>query len=254
MRILRTLTLSVAALLLSVMSWASTIVYTFKVVDDSGVPVAGATLAQNTVKSLASGTLGNTVNGLTLPPVDLGNGDYGLAYDAEGSNGEILVNFTASKVGSTLSGQNASISLNLTKDSSRLLNADVATSTRLATSGYTAPPTAVQVRQEMDANSTQLAAHTTAIAALPTAGGIASAVLAANVGTGVNVGQALLASMKNLKSYQPARDTVAHTQLVKYFIPGTADNAAAAGTGTVLFTATVHYATDNSTILYTTYN
>jgi hypothetical protein len=40
-------------------------------------------------------------------------------------------------------------------------NLDVATSTRLATSGYTAPstaPTVTAIRQEIDANSTQLAA------------------------------------------------------------------------------------------------
>jgi ABC-type phosphate/phosphonate transport system substrate-binding protein len=36
-------------------------------------------------------------------------------------------------------------------------NLDVAVSSRLATSGYTTPPTAVQNRQEMDSNSTKLA-------------------------------------------------------------------------------------------------
>lgn len=132
--------LLIAALLtLLLPSWASTIVYRFRIVDDSNAPVAGATIVQNTTKSFAAATLGNAVAGLTLTPTDLGNGDYGIAYDPEGSNGEVIVNYTVSKVGSTITGSNASISVVLTKDSSRVLNADAAVSTRLPTSGYTAP-------------------------------------------------------------------------------------------------------------------
>ena len=82
----------------------------------------------------------------------------------------------------------------------------------------------------------------------------ATLVLTANTGNGMTVAQALQNSVKNLKYYQPAKNTVAHTQVVIYFVPGTSDAAAAAGTGTPLYTATIHYATDNSTLLYVTYN
>jgi hypothetical protein len=61
-------------------------------------------------------------------------------------------------------------------NSTKLANCDVLTSTRLAASGYTAPttpPTVVQIRQEMDANSTKLAAMATHADAVAIANGIA---------------------------------------------------------------------------------
>ncbi len=49
-----------------------------------------------------------------------------------------------------------------------LARADVATSTRLATSGYTVPPTVAAIRIEMDSNSTQLAAAVSAASSAST--------------------------------------------------------------------------------------
>jgi len=154
--ILRSL-LICALLTLVLPSWATSLVFRFKIVDDSNAVVPGSTIALNTVKSFAPGSLGTTVaftttsagtvpyttsgvapvwnltvNNINLSVLDLGNGDYGVAYDPEGANGEILLNFTITKPSGwsgTVTGANASISLVLTKDSSRILNADVASST-----------------------------------------------------------------------------------------------------------------------------
>ena len=149
MRNLRTSFAALALMLCFTQAWASIIVYRFKGVDDTGALVSGAVVALNTVKSFNASTLGTTIaftttsagtapytttgvaptwnltaNNVNLQVLDLGNGDYGVPYDPEGAYGEILINLTFSKGGSTITNQNASISLALTKDSSRVLNAD----------------------------------------------------------------------------------------------------------------------------------
>lgn len=125
----------------------------FTVTDNTGAGVSGASI---TIGGAAV-TLGPSVNGtfqgkkladgtalaaaVVVNVVDLGDGDYVLLADPEGANGEIHFTLGASKSGVTI--VPATFGVNVTKDSSRIANdLDAVMSSRLATSGYTAPDNA----------------------------------------------------------------------------------------------------------------
>ena len=79
--------------------------YTFRVVDDAGALVAGATLATSALVRLSDGT---AITGVAQTYTPLGGGDYSVGYDVD-ANPEALLQISASKAGSTISGQNALI-------------------------------------------------------------------------------------------------------------------------------------------------
>lgn len=113
----------------------SSIAYPFRVVDNSGVLVSGATITIGAValtvnvaanvpgaKNLATGGSLNGSTGISVTYQDFSNGDYVLVYDPE-SFGEAYVPIVPSKGGSTITGANALIGLCCTKDSSRITTA-----------------------------------------------------------------------------------------------------------------------------------
>jgi hypothetical protein len=119
MRISRTLVVLFIAMWLALQAaTASTIYFTFQIVDDTGVGVAGATLTQTELKLLSSGA---AIGAVTVTPVDLADGDYSIGYDPE-ANGEAIVKFSVSATGHTFTGRNGLVSVVMVRDSSRLLN------------------------------------------------------------------------------------------------------------------------------------
>ena len=161
-------------LVLCAASLATTTVYRFRVVDDTGAVVPGCTFTQGTTKSFNSSNLGTNVTQV-LAPTDLLDGNYAVAYDPESTNGEILVTWAVTKPGgwaATITLQNASVSLALTKDSSRVLNADVASSTLATAAVQTTINTKIgtpsaSVSADIAAVLTSSTANGTAITGLP---------------------------------------------------------------------------------------
>ena len=113
----------------------SNIPYTFRVIDNSGALVAGATITIGAVtltanvaanvpgaKSLATGGSLNGSTGISVTYQDFGNGDYVIIYDPE-TFGEAYIPVVPSKGGSTITGQNALVGIACTKDSSRIQTA-----------------------------------------------------------------------------------------------------------------------------------
>lgn len=92
--------------------------YLFRLLDDAGAPVAGAALAQSSLKALADGS---AVTGVTLTPVDLGDGFYSVAYDAA-SHPEALAKLTPTLAGHSFTGGNAAAFVPLTADSGLALD------------------------------------------------------------------------------------------------------------------------------------
>jgi hypothetical protein len=100
---------------LSLPSMASTTYYVATLYDDAGAPAPGATFTQTAVKTLAAGS----AVAVTLTPVDLGNGDYSVAYDPA-ANGEAVAKFTPTLSGHTFTNGNALVKFVMTADSSQI--------------------------------------------------------------------------------------------------------------------------------------
>jgi hypothetical protein len=111
------------------------IAYPFRVADNSGNLVSGATITVGAVtlaagtpasvpgaKGLASFASLNGSTGISVTYYDSGNGDYVIVYDPE-SFGEAYIPIVPSKAGSTITGANALIAVIATKDSSRVQTA-----------------------------------------------------------------------------------------------------------------------------------
>lgn len=99
-----------------------------------------------------------------------------------GSVGKLLVdniNATISSAAADSSGVTTLLSRLTSGRAAGLDNLDAAVSSRLASSSYSAAPSAAQVRQEIDANSTQLSSISSTVSGLPSAASIATAVWSA---------------------------------------------------------------------------
>ena len=118
---------------------------------NSGVLTAGVTPTITTAKRIANGANLSATPTIT----EIGGGLYKISYDPESSDGEAGIVIDAGS--SFTAASDRYITVFCSKDSSKISsNLDAAISTRLATSGYTAPPTVIGIRQEMDSNSTKL--------------------------------------------------------------------------------------------------
>jgi hypothetical protein len=120
----------------------------------TNTPATGKTAAVTISK--AGGAFGNPSGGATNA-TELSGGWYYYTATTTDTNtlGDLVISFTAT--GCDVADRILPI---VSASTGGLTNLDATVSSRLATSGYTAPttpPTAVQVRQEMDANSTKLA-------------------------------------------------------------------------------------------------
>lgn len=125
-------------LVFGVNGFAVSIPYPFRVVDNAGNLVAGATVAigattltSNTTSTLTAtsvpntagekvlGTLANPSGTIMLTLLDYGTGDYAILYDPTTFN-ELYLPLTVSKAATTITAANATISLICAKDSSYL--------------------------------------------------------------------------------------------------------------------------------------
>jgi hypothetical protein len=154
MKLLKTF-LPLVIAFLSLPSMASTTSYVATLYDDAGAPAPGATFTQTAVKTLAAGS---TVT-VTLTPVDLGNGDYSVAYDPA-ANGEAVAKFTPTLTGHTFTNGNALVKFVMTADSSQV--AKISTNTGDS-------PNTVTEQSNAASSATGIATANTGIAALPAA-------------------------------------------------------------------------------------
>jgi hypothetical protein len=140
---------------LSLPSMASTTYYVATLYDDAGAPAPGATFTQTAVKTLAAGA---TVT-VTLTPIDLGNGDYSVAYDPA-ANGEAVAKFTPTLAGHTFTNGNALVKFVMTGDSSQVA--------LIATNAMDSPKE-VTSQNYATSNATGIATANTGITGLPAA-------------------------------------------------------------------------------------
>ena len=133
----------VAAVLVASPLFAASIAYPFRITDNSGSLVAGATvkvgsttLTSNVVpvSSATTTTVGTTAGeyvlgtgavpggSLTVTLIDFGTGDYDLIYDPT-SQGEMYFPLAVTKSGSVITGTNGTLALIATKDSSYIQTA-----------------------------------------------------------------------------------------------------------------------------------
>ena len=148
MKTLKTLLPLACLLLLPLTVFAAPIAYPFRVTDNSGALVAGATVAigataltsgsATTVPAAAGEKLLSTnaapAATVSVTLLDYGTGDYALVYDPT-VNGELYVPLTVSKAGSTITGGAALIALVAAADSSTIVgvNATTTSTNTLAT-------------------------------------------------------------------------------------------------------------------------
>ncbi|MEO7716348.1 MAG: hypothetical protein ABIY70_09090 [Capsulimonas sp.] len=149
---LRTFTLALAALALSVQIAAAAVVsYPFRVTDDSGVLVSGATVAigATTLTSGSATTVptnaGEKILGTNAAPastvsitlLDYGTGDYSLLVDPS-VTGELYIPLTVSKAATTITNGNALVGAIISQDSALVASSN----TRLTTALPNAAPAA----------------------------------------------------------------------------------------------------------------
>lgn len=148
--------------------------FVFQVSDDSNHLVAGADITQEALVAIPDGT---PIPGVEPTVNDVGNGNYSFAYDPE-ANGEALITFSASKVGSTITGANGTISIVLSRDSSRI-QAGISSAGKVAAASldsYVAPDNAGIAG--IKAKTDLIPASPAGTADIPSASAIATAVWA----------------------------------------------------------------------------
>lgn len=129
-RLLRSASLLFGLLLalLAIPVMAATVSYPFRVVDNSGNLVSGATVVINgttltagTPSTVAGKVLGSgaTLSSVSVTYYDFGSGDYVLTYDPA-ANGEAYFPITVSKSGSAITGANSLVGLVCALDSSKV--------------------------------------------------------------------------------------------------------------------------------------
>ena len=133
MKLTNTILAIIGLLALGVTANASPFPYRFRITDNSGVLVAGATVAVGST-TLTAGTAvsvpaaaGEKVAATNAAPaaaqsmtlLDYGTGDYAIVTDAA-TQGELYIPLTVSKTGSTITGTNALIGITATIDSTNI--------------------------------------------------------------------------------------------------------------------------------------
>ena len=187
MKTLKTLLPLAYVLLLPLTVFAAPIAYPFRVTDNSGALVAGATVAigataltsgsATTVPAAAGEKLLSTnaapAATVSVTLLDYGTGDYALVYDPA-VNGELYVPLTVSKAGSTITGGAALIALVAAADSSTIVGVNTTTlSTNTLATGINTQTAKIATNaadspNEVAAQSTTTSTST-AVAALPAA-------------------------------------------------------------------------------------
>ena len=147
---LRTCSLAGLLLVFAQAVFASALGYPFRLQDDSGNLLPGATITVNGT-AVAASTNGaaptyvaanvlsafnfGVINGVNVAIYGAGTGDYLLVYDAE-ANGDAYIALSVSKAGSTITQGNALVSIIATRESGRILNnVDAQVSTRSTYAG-----------------------------------------------------------------------------------------------------------------------
>lgn len=169
-------------------STAYTVLIKVFLASDHVTEATGKTLAVKISK--AGGAFANPSAG-AVNATELGNGWYYYVLSATDTNtiGDLIVRLTEASCDTA-----ERILPIVSATTGGATNLDALVSSRLATAGYTVPPTAVAIRQEMDTNSTKLAAaatetnatsnKNTILAAIPAAATIAAACEAAMLNEG----------------------------------------------------------------------